>query len=595
MDINAYIKPLLRWWRLILIVTVLAVISSAVSTMFQTPQYISRTTLIVGKTILNPNPESGQLFIAQQLAGIYADMAKREPIQQATMQALSIDWLPPYQTRVVTNSALIEITVTDTNPQRAQIIANEIANQLILQSPALSGGTETSTRQEFISQQLTSLQDQINETQKSIDDLQTSLAGLKSASQIASTENSIAAQTEKLNTLRQSYASLLANSQQGALNIISVVEPANFPTSSVGTNKILIIILAGMVGFALGCGSAYLLEFLDRTVKTTSDVERIFNLPVIGYISEITDSENKAMYVNDKPYSILAENFRLLRSNIEFFQISNPLKTILVTSPAQGNGKTTVASNLALSIAQTDQEVVVVDADLRRPAIHTALNLEREPGLSDIIRNKAEVLSVVRQPQGIRLNVITSGLIPPNVTEVAGSKRISSILSRLKDSFELVIVDAPPLIISDSYNLASKVDGVILVIVPGETTIDQAKAIKEQLDRAEARVLGVVINKVSERMSHGYGDYQYNALYSPRYYGDYISEPASTKVARTSVSRSKQLMDFIEHGEMPDEMALEVENAITAIKTQPRKIANKIRKSRSPKSSRNSKGKNGQS
>lgn len=580
MDINAYLKPLLRWWRLIAVVTLLAVVSSAVSTLFQPAQYVSRTTLMIGSTILNPNPDSGQISISQQLAAIYADMARREPIQNATMEALGIDWLPVYQARVVPNAQLIEISVTDTNPQRAQIIANELANQLILQSPAISGGgTETGNRQEFIAQQLSSLQTQIQETEKNVEDLQKSLVGLNSASQIEKINADISDLNKKLISLRESYASFLANSQEGALNILSIVEPANLPTTSVGTNKFLIIILAGFVGFTLGTGAAYLLEFLDRTIKTTSDVERVFGLPVIGYISEISDEENKAVVVHQKPNSVLAENFRLLRSNIEFFQISNPIKTILITSPNQGNGKTTVASNLAISISQGEQEVILVDADLRRPAVHTALGMSREPGLSDVIRNKAEIQSVVRQAKDININVITAGNTPPNITEVVGSKRISSILSRLKDNYELVIVDAPPLIIADSFNLASKVDGVILVITPGETTIEQAKVIKEQLDRSEARMLGIVFNKITAQTANSYGDYQYQSLYSPQQYGDYIADSVH-KEEKSSVAPSKKIMAFFEHGEVPDDVAMEVEHAITAIKTQPRNLVNKMRKSK---------------
>lgn len=579
MDINAYLKPLLRWWRLIVIVTALAVVTSAISTLFQPDQYVSRTTLMIGKTILDPNPDSGQIYIAQQLAGIYADMAKREPIQLATMEALKITWLPPYQSRVVPNTQLIEISVTDTNPQRAQIIANELANQMILQSPALSGSTETGDRQEFIKQQLSTLQNQIQETQKNIDDLQKSLVGLNSASQIAKIQKDISDQSERLVSLRASYASFLSNSQQGALNILTVVEPANLPIDSVNTSKFLIIILAGVVGFALGSGAAYLLEYLDRTVKTTSDVERIFNLPVIGYISEITEEGNNATYVAKKPDSVVAESFRLLRSNIEFFQISNPIKTILITSPNQGNGKTTVASNLAMSISQGEQDVVLVDADLRRPAIHTALKMAKEPGLADVIKSKAEIQSVVRQPKNHNINVITAGNITSNITEVVGSKRIASILSRLKDHYELVIVDAPPLIISDSFNLASKVDGVILVIVPGETTIDQAKAIKEQLDRSEAQMLGIVFNKITTQTAHSYGDYQYEAMYSPKYYGDYIAG-STHKDEKKPDSRSKKILAFFEHGEVPDEVTQEVEHAITAIKTQPRDLVNRMRKTK---------------
>lgn len=588
MEINAYLRPLIRWWRLVVIVTMLAVIASGVSAMFQPDVYVSRTTLVIGTTILDPNPDSGQIYIAQQLAQIYADMAKREPIQRATMDALGISWLPAYQSRAVPNAQMVEISVADTNPRRAQLIANELALQLIKQSPAI-GDTETGVRQEFIRQQLSNLQEQIQETQKKLDELQASLVGLNSASQIANIESEIRSQTEKLNTLRESYASFLANSQQGALNILSVIEPANLPTRAEGTSKFIIIALAGLVGFSLGAGAAYLLDFLDRTVKTTADVERIFNLPVIGYISELMEKENNATYVVKDPNSILAENFRLLRSNIEFFQISKPIKTILITSPSQGNGKTTVATNLALSISQGEQEVVLVDADLRRPAIHKALDMTKEPGLSDLIRNKADIDDVVRNWYGGDMKVITAGNIPPNITEVVGSRRIGSILGDLRERYEIVIVDAPPLIIADAYNLASRVDGVILVMEPGRTAEEQARTVKEQLNRSSAHLLGIVFNRISETSAHSYYDYQYRSLYSPKYYGDYISKGAQ---GPDTESRSKKLISFIERGEVPPEVAEGVEHAITAIKTQPRSMMERLRRSRKHRKSHNN-GRNG--
>ena len=575
MVINSYLRPLLRWWRLIFIVTVLAVCASTISTMFQPDNYISRTTLVVGTTYLDPNPDSSKINISQQLARIYADMALREPIQMATMEKLGINWLPSYRSEVVPNTQMVEISVTDTNPLRAQIIANELANQLILQGPSV-GDTETGERQDFIKLQLSNLQNQILEIEKNVEELQKSLVGLTSASQIANIEKEISQQTAKLDSLRNSYSSLLANSQEGAVNKVSVLEPANLPTHPTGTNKLIIIVLAGLVGFSLGAGAAYLLEYLDRTIKTASDVERIFNLPVIGYISEMSDNEVEAIAVSQDPNSVLAENFYMLVSNIEFFRISNPIKTILVTSPTQGNGKTTVATNLALSLARVEQNVILVDADLRRSSVHEYLKLTKTPGLSDLIGSKADVQSVARKLRsGGNLEVITAGSKPPSITEVAGSKRIAAILSGLKKNHELVIVDAPPLIIADTYNLASIADGVIIVMEPGQTSEDQARAIREQLGRADAKIVGFVFNKVSEEKLSGYGDYQYRSLYSPKYYGNYVSKAAREPI---TASRSKGLMDFFEHGKVPSDVATGVEKAITAIKTQPRNVANRIRK-----------------
>ncbi len=416
------------------------------------------------------------------------------------------------------------------------------------------------------------MQNQIRETETNIEELQKSKAGLTSANQIANVEKEINEQTTKLESLRRNYADFLANSQEGAVNKLSVLEPANLPLRSTGTNKYAIIALAGLVGFSMGSGAAYLLEFLDKTVRTASDVERIFSLPVIGYISYVSENGNAATHVSKNPYSNMSENFRMLRSNIEFFNVADQIKTILITSPNEGNGKTTVASNLALSLAQLEQEVILVDADLRRPAVHSSLRMTRGPGLSDVIKKNEDLHDVVRLwKKDSNLKVVTSGHKVSHVTEVVGSKMVASLLSILQEKHELIIVDAPPLIIADAYNLASSVDGVIIVMEPGQTSNDQAKAIKEQLDRVGAKVLGFVFNKVSDENIPSYGDYQYQSLYSSKYYGSYNSK--ATKEPTTG-SYSSGVMGFFEHGKVPPELSNEVENAITAIKTQPRKMLN---------------------
>ncbi len=395
---------------------------------------------------------------------------------------------------------------------------------------------------------------------------------MNSASQVSNTQREIADLNQKLVDLRQSYADFLANSQSGALNILSVVEPANVPSRSVGTNKGLIILLAALVGFSLAAGAAYLLEYIDRTIKTTTDVERVLNYPVIGYLSEITEDGNNATYVLDNPNTPLAESIRLLKSNLDFFGLDSPSKSILVTSPSQGNGKTTIAVNLALAMSQGGQKTILVDADMRRPAVHTQLKIPVKPGLGEVIRGDKKIESVIRVWKKNKLEVIPAGGHLPNVTEIAGSKRIGSILSSLKDIYEVVIVDAPPLVISDAYNLASKVDGVIMIMVPGQTREEQARAMKDQLERAGAKVIGVVFNKISLENAHSEGDYQYLSLYSPNYYSDYVS---GTKAeAELNDGQPKKLLAFFEHGEMPPE----VEKAVTAIKTQPRSFMDKFKK-----------------
>jgi capsular exopolysaccharide synthesis family protein len=287
---------------------------------------------------------------------------------------------------------------------------------------------------------------------------------------------------------------------------------------------------------------------------------------------------NNATYVLDYPDTGLAESFRLLKSNLDFFGLNSPSKTILVTSPSQGNGKTTIAVNLALSMAMGAQKVVLVDADLRRPAVHAALKISSKPGLSDVIRGDKTAQSVVKLWRKDKLEVITAGTRLPHMAEMLGSRRLTSILNELKETFEVVLVDAPPLVISDAYNLASKVDGVVLVLVPGQTREEQAKVMKEQLERAGAKVIGVVFNKITMQTAMSQGDYQYLSLYSPNYYSDYISE--GTPEVALDGGNTKRLLDFFEHGEVPPEVATTVEKAVTAIKTRPRTLVESFKKPR---------------
>jgi capsular exopolysaccharide synthesis family protein len=430
-------------------------------------------------------------------------------------------------------------------------------------------------RQDFIADQLTSLEIQIQETEAQLAELQTALPTLNSISQITKTEQTISDLTTKLVSLRDNYTALLTNSQQGALNTLIVVEPANLPMQASGTSKLVIVGLAGLVGLILAVGAAYLLEFIDRTIKTTTDVERVFNLPVIGYLANINENGNNATYVVSHPNSLLAESFRLLHSNLEFFQAYNAARTILVTSPTQGNGKTMIAVNLALTVAAAEQKVAIVDADLRRPAVHKGLNISQHPGLADIIHSKVSVKDVVRPVKGKKIDVVTAGNIPPSVTEVVGSKRIAAILKDLRDDYDTIIVDAPPLVISDSYNLASKVDGVVLVLEPGQTRDDQAKVIKEQLSRAGARVIGIVFNKVSDVNARSYGDTKYLSMFSPQHYNDYVSTKPAVEEPNSS---SRKLLAFFEHGEVPPDVKESLETAFDKFQQQRKSLLDRFRK-----------------
>jgi capsular exopolysaccharide synthesis family protein len=527
MELSAYLFPLRRWWWLLLASTLVAGISSFVATLQQPAIYQARTTLMIGRAIDDPNPTQGEFSLAQQLAQTYADIANREPVRHATMQALNLSRLPQYLARALPLTQLIEIAVTDVDPLRAQVVANELANQLMLRSPT-GANPEDQERRQFIENQLNILQTQIEETQDEITGLQEQLGTLNSARQLQDTQTQIAAQETKLNTLQSNYAALLANTQEGATNTLAVVESAELPSQPIGPNKSVSILLSAAIGFSLAAGAAYLLEYLDDTLKTPEEVARSLGVPVLGLIADTgkdDHSNNNGAYVSKHPRSPIAESYRSLRANLEFAAVDKPLKTILIVSADTAAGKSSVAANLASVMAQGEKRVILVDADLRKPSIHTITDLPNESGLSDLFRNGVEITKTLKVWKDERVAVMTGGEMPPNPAELLGSRKMDHILARLGEKADVVVIDSPPLIVSDALMLATRVDGVLVVIRPGHTRKKFALAMMEQLNRAGARVLGIVMNRVPRGSAEHYGAF----LYYSRYYddGDYFSSDAT--------------------------------------------------------------------
>ena len=212
MELRAYLRPLLKWWWLILISTVIAGATSYFAVSQQPPVYQARTTLLIGSAINNPNPDGNEFWLSQQLAQTYSDIAQRDVVRQAVMSELGLTWLPAYSAQPVANTQLLELRVNDSVPERAMIVANELANQLILRAPTSGSQQGDAERQAFITQQLDDLELKIEETNTEIIAKQTELAGLFSARQISDLQSQIRALEAKQDTLRANYASLLASS-----------------------------------------------------------------------------------------------------------------------------------------------------------------------------------------------------------------------------------------------------------------------------------------------------------------------------------------------------------------------------------------------
>jgi capsular exopolysaccharide synthesis family protein len=256
-------------------------------------------------------------------------------------------------------------------------------------------------------------------------------------------------------------------------------------------------------------------------------VAHLFSAPIIGHIFEkkIGRNGNHLHDLTDLRHPS-AEAFRILRTNIDIAGANQPLKTILVTSADVGDGKTSVAANLALFLTQGNKRVALLDADLRKPNIHKYFNLTNDRGLVDLITRQATPDEVLKVSEDRKLAILTAGETPPNPTELLSSTKMDQLLSKLKEIADYVIIDSPPFIIADAIALASKVDGVLLVVRPGHTPKPLAYSTMEQLKLVGARLVGVVLNRIP---LHG-EDYYAGKKYLYTYYSSFHKVREDVKV-----------------------------------------------------------------
>lgn len=407
--------------------------------------------------------------------------------------------------------------------------------------------TATFTPQEQV--ELKELENQLDQQQtlrKLYKDTYASLLVIGGGDNSASSNSNSMRQNQLQTTLalyQQIYTNLLNNYEAVRLarlrstpNVVQI-EPALAPTHPIQPQPLRNLMLGAISGLMIMGAIAFLVEYLDDTIKTPEDVHRHLEIPVIGFIGEMSKpkgwrkgDEISGVYVAENPLSPITESFRTLRTNLEFAGVDSPLKTILVTSSGPSEGKTTLAVNLSAIIAQGDKKVLLIDTDLRRPAVHRYLGIANRKGLSDLFRSNVPVQYVIDAWGNPQVAVITSGGLPPNPTELLSSEKMTRMLNDLKSMVDVIILDGPPAIVADPIVLAAKVDGVVIVIEPGKTKIGQSQVLMEQMQRAGARVVGAVLNPISKRRAHYYSKYRYYSAYyySSRGYGGYFSDNGAT-------------------------------------------------------------------
>ena len=513
MELKEFAAILLRrkWW--IVLFTLLATTSAFAISRRITPVFEASTTLLIDQAPNSQTSDNSALIASERLARTYAQLLVKRPVMEETLSRLELGTdleiaRNGVRVQLVEDTQLIELKVQNTNPILAAKLANTIVEVFAEQNSVLQASRFAASKASLAAQ-LDTVGAQIEANEAAI----LNLGAPRTASRIAELER---LQSE-LVQYQASYTNLLQSYEQvrtaeaGTISNIIQVEPAVPPTEPIRPRILLNTLLAGAAGAMIGLGMVFLIEYLDDKIRTTEDVERIFQVPVLGTIAETDELSGKRALLAEEQTPVVAEAFRSLRTNLEFLGNGNSggPSLILVASPGPDEGKTTVASHLAATIGNGANRVVLIDADIRRPGLHESLGVPNELGLSDMLIENLEPQRVAHSFDHSHFKLITSGRRVEDPSGLFGSDRFLEVLAQLREQFDTVIFDGPPLLAPEALVLASRLKSVLLVIRSGRTREDVARMYMKQLGRAKADLLGVVLNRIPKIQAYASAAYYY--------------------------------------------------------------------------------------
>jgi capsular exopolysaccharide synthesis family protein len=361
---------------------------------------------------------------------------------------------------------------------------------------------------------------------------------------------------QEIETTKQLYNQLLQRRQEMQLtnsgetpSNITVANAARMPGGPIGPQRSRNVVIAFLISLFAGIGLAFLLDYVDDTLKSMDDVSRYVQLPTLALIphvkeekrflrsknsEEVEGSASTALMRVEDARAPVAEAYRHLRTSLLFSSAGRPPQTILITSGQPMEGKTTTAVNTAISLAQTGANVIIIDCDLRRPRVHTYFGLDNDKGLTHYLSGDPDINQLFQTYEKLpNLKVLASGPASPNPAELLGSKEMKILLDTLKENFTHIIVDTPPILsFTDATILSTQVDGVLIVAHSGRSSRALVRRVKQRLLDVGARVFGVVLNGIkTHSLEYGYG---YGYYYGDRYARYYNEEDATVEAGNGS-------------------------------------------------------------
>jgi len=510
-DLRGQLRILRARGRAIAACFALAVAIALVATAVLPRSWESDSKLIVGNSIGSNTPDYNAQLLAQQLAQTYAEIATTDPVLSTVIDRLhlplTVEQLRSHVSVDVPRSLnIVDVTATYSDASTAAAIANSIADQLVAKSASVGAGNPSI--QSFVDAQLQATQSLIEQTRSDIATLQ----AVKDRT--PAQESQLSALQDRLATLNTSYTSLLAYASGARANQLTVVQPASVPTDPSSPRPVLDVAVAGIAGLLVGIALAFLLDHLDDSVRSPEQVRDLLALPTLVSIGRAPrGSANRdpvySLVTVVYPRSSSAEAFRMLRTSLEFTAVDEELRTLAVVSPGKGDGKTTVAANLAVVFAQAGRRTILVDADLHQPSAHRLLSLRNDIGLSSVVSGSATLTDALQATVEPLLGFLASGPVPPNPSELLASRRMQSVLADLGGAADLVVIDTPPIgAVTDAAILASEVGTTLVVVDATRTSRAAARQAVETLRRVGARLVGVALNRVGESSLVPYDYYE---------------------------------------------------------------------------------------